>query len=149
MILGLYECAKTSRTSDCDSGGRHAGSTGGPLALWLQQLLCPPLHHHPHPPITTTTTTTRSQGDVTAASLCCQPARHVTWGRQSDRVTISHPAPGCENHNIVHAVCHCVYTPPLPPFRIFCSIKTQWCVISRCFWLVQGLSISSSHQWRS
>lgn len=113
-IQDLWECAKTNRRSDCDGRGRHALSIGQPFGTLAATAALPT----PPPPLrpAPTTTTTRSQGDVTAAWICCQPESHVTGGRQSDCVTVSKPAPGCENHNIIRSsLSLCNSTPPPHP----------------------------------
>lgn len=116
MIQDLRECAKTNRRSGCDGRGRRAVSTGQPFGT-LAATAALPTPPPPRRPTPTTTATTRSQGDVTAAPICCQPAWHVTGGRQSDCVTISKPAPGCGNHNIIRSsLSRCNSSSP-PPHR--------------------------------
>lgn len=128
-IQDLWECAKTNRRSDCDGRGRHALSIGQPFGTLAATAALPT----PPPPLrpapTTTTTTTRSQGDVTAAWICCQPESHVTGGRQSDCVTVSKPAPGCENHNIIRSSLSLCNSPPPTS-----CIEIQPSLTSRCFW---------------
>lgn len=145
-IQDLRECAKTNRLSDCDGRGRHALSIGQPFGTLAATaaLPTPPPPLRPAPTTTTTTTTTRSQGDVTAAWICCQPARHVTGGRQSDCVTISMLAPGCENHNIIHSslsLCNAP-PPPHPPPNILhrnADVSDLWqCFINRQQKLAEG-----------
>lgn len=137
MIQDLRECAKTNRRSGCDGRGRRAVSTGQPFGT-LAATAALPTPPPPRRPTPTTTATTRSQGDVTAAPICCQPAWHVTGGRQSDCVTISKPAPGCGNHNIIRSsLSRCKSSSPPPPTAIRASsIEGPWSWIYRCFWVV-------------
>lgn len=65
--------------------GRRAVSTGPPFGTRAATaaLPTPPPPHRPAP---TTITTTRSQGDVTAARICCQPGVSRDWRRSPVRL---------------------------------------------------------------
>lgn len=92
----MRECAQTYRRGE--AGVQRA--LGSPLALELQQLLCPPLHHHSDPPLLLPPLPGARVTQPLPESAA-SPACHVTGGRQSGCVTILKPAPGCGNHNII------------------------------------------------
>lgn len=146
-IQDLRECAKTKRRCDCDGRGRHAPSTGQPFGT-LAATAALPTPPPPRRPAPTTAATTRSHGDATAAPICCQPASHVTGGRQSDRVTISTPAPGCENHNIIRSSLSRCNSPSQPSPLQHPASKRNVVLFPDVSDLCGSLSIGSSRQLR-
>lgn len=113
--------------------GRHAPSAGQPFGT-LAATAALPTPPPPRRPAPTTTATTRSQGDATAAPICSQPACHVTGGRQSDRVTVSTPAPGCENHNIIRSSLSRCNSPSQPPPPTSTSSTKMQCLMFKMQW---------------